>query len=114
MITHTWKNAGEGLFPNRSAGWDGKYGVTFALLHPSTGTPILRIETDAEPGNWLKDNPQTTTTPFTLNETPAGTWKLGVAIVDRTDGDTSDIALAIREERLPNGWYVLGDVDVAD
>jgi len=110
-INHRWRNMGWGYFPNNIPQWNYKYKVAFALLDSEGNAKQVLIDTNCEPSDWLKDNPQTYDFKTTVN-LPAGTYKWAVAIVNTEKNNKPAIQLAVNNETTAEGWVKLIDVQV--
>ncbi|MEC4685365.1 MAG: DUF4832 domain-containing protein [Nitrospirota bacterium] len=112
-ISHTWKNTGVGVLPNNKPQWNYKYKVAFALIDPATEQVVFRaIDGVAEPSAWVEGGQYSYTLKAFLDSVPAGSYKLGCAIIDSTLDNTPAISLAILNEKTDSGWYILGDISV--
>ena len=110
-IAHTWKNTGVGVLPNNKPQWNYKYKVAFALIDPATGQVVFSaVDGAAEPSDWVEGGQYSYTLKVFPDSVPAGSYKLGCAIIDSTMDNTPAINLAILNEKTNSGWYILGDI----
>jgi len=110
-LSHRWKNMGWGYCPNNIPQWNYKYKVAFAILDTAGVVKKLFIDENGDPSKWLKDNPITYNFTTTAINLPPGTYKWGVAIVDKTNLNKPGIALAVTGT-FKNGWLELGNLQV--
>lgn len=113
LINHTWCNIGCGYLPNNMKNWNYKYKVAFALLNENNKVVKMWIDHEAEPSEWLKDQKKSYEYKVVLNDVQSGNYKWAVAIIDSTNG-TPGIKLAIKDNKMVNGWSIVGDCCVAD
>ncbi len=109
-ILHTWKNTGVGVLPNNKPQWNYKYKVAFALLDPAGQVVFRAIDGVAEPSGWIEGEQYSYTLKTFPGSVPAGSYRLGCAIIDSTTDNMPAINLAILNERTDSGWYILGDI----
>lgn len=111
-ISATWANSGVGRLPNDNPQWNFKYQVSYALLDQSTGTPVYQVQSEADPGSWLKGTPFEDTTAFAPTGVPAGSYDFAVSIVDTTKNSEPAIKLALTGETSSTGWNKLGSTTI--
>ncbi|HEB76386.1 MAG TPA: DUF4832 domain-containing protein [Nitrospirae bacterium] len=113
-VSHVWKNTGVGVLPNNRPQWNYKYKVAFALIEPETErVAFIAVDRVAEPSDWVEGGRYAYSLNASIDDSvPAGTYRLGCAIVDTTKGNVPALNLAVVNERTGTGWYILGDVTV--
>jgi len=112
-LEQSWTNTAVGLFPNKRPNWDHKYKVAYALLDRTDGTTAAyTVLPDIEPGDWIRGRNYDYQSSISFNGVAAGTYDLGVAIVDSTLADQPAIRLAIEGVRMDEGWYSIGEIEV--
>ncbi|NOZ26144.1 MAG: DUF4832 domain-containing protein [Nitrospirae bacterium] len=113
-ISHVWKNSGVGVLPNNKPQWNYKYKVAFALIEPGTDrVAFMAVDGLAEPSDWVEGGRYTYTLEAVIDESvPAGTYRLGCAIIDSTLNNVPALNLAVLGERTGTGWYLLGEMRV--
>ena len=112
-ITHTWQNAGAGVFPNDNVRWAKKYRVAFALLDASSKVVATALDGQADPGTWIAGTPAANSFNASFSPAPAaGSYRLALALVDTSAGSKPGIQLAVSDLPVTDGWTVLGDVKV--
>ena len=114
-IKHTWKNLGAGILPNDNVRWGRKFHVGFGLIDAQSKQLVATaVDPDADPGQWITGRNFSSTCSALFSPTPpAGTYQLGVALVNTQDDNTPGIELAtLRLPRL-GGWILLGEIKVA-
>lgn len=112
-LEQSWKNTAVGLFPNKRPNWDHKYKVAYALLDQADGEAVAyTVVPGIEPGDWIRGRDYAYNSSISFDGVAAGTYDLGVAIVDTTLSDQPAIQLAIMGARTDEGWYNIGEVQV--
>ena len=107
-IDSTWSNTGVGRMPNNNPQWNNKYQVSYALLDQATGEPVYQVQSDVDPGSWVKGTNAKDSTAFAPTDVPAGSYDFAVAIVDKTRNNVPAIKLALTGDKSPTGWNKLG------
>lgn len=108
LISHTWCNIGCGYLPNNMKNWNYKYKVAFALLNGNNEVVKMWVDNEAEPSEWLKDKKKLYEYKVIINDIQPGNYKWAVAIIDSTKG-IPGIKLAIKDNKVVNGWSIVGD-----
>ncbi|GHV00407.1 hypothetical protein FACS1894159_06080 [Bacteroidia bacterium] len=111
-IGHRWVNAGIGYLPNNNIRWNYKYKVALAILGADNSVKQLILDSRAEPSKFLRDGPYDYVTSVKLDDLPAGTYRLGVAIIDSTKGNAPAILLATKADKTATGWYVVSQIEI--
>ncbi|MET3558386.1 hypothetical protein ABID29_001509 [Streptococcus rupicaprae] len=115
IIESTWTNYGEGIVPNKNKRWGNKIKITFALIDENdeviykdiVGTDEINIG-DFEKGHMYKNI-------HLLDIDSAvkkGQYRLAVALTNEKMDYLPYIKLANRDKETPNGWLVLGDINI--
>lgn len=112
QIGHIWVNRATGYLPNNNIKWNYKYKPAFALLDETGNAVKIWIDNEAEPSTWLKDADYKYTLSINIDNIPAGKYRWGLAIVDKTLNNTPGIKIAVNKQLDLNGWTILGNVDV--
>lgn len=109
QIDHTWQNFGVGVLPNHHPKKDGRYKLSFALLHSQTGDVAYAfVDRMANPGTWIKGQNYQYSTNFTVPASvKGGRYSLVVSIIDTTTGKPA-VKLSVKGGELINDWLVLG------
>ncbi|SER97738.1 hypothetical protein SAMN04488023_12346 [Pedobacter rhizosphaerae] len=110
-VGHRWRNMGWGYCPNNIPQWNYKYKVAFAILDTAGVVKKLFIDENGDPSKWLKDNPMTYNFTTPAINLPAGSYKWGVAIIDKTNANKPGIAIAVTGV-FKNGWLELGSLQI--
>lgn len=111
-IHHTWQNTGVGVLPNANPRWHYKYQVAFALFDSKTKKPVaIQLAPGAEPSGWIKGLAPQYDSALRWS-VPAGTYSLGVAIVDTTQQNAPGIELAVQDLKRVGGWYLLSSAQM--
>jgi hypothetical protein len=109
-IGHYWKNLGVGMCPNNNPRWNHKYKVAFALINKTDQSIAAVIKDDkADPATWIKGKDGKYVLEAKVN-VPAGTYTLGVAIIDTTQEDKPGIQLAVDKATNIKGWTTMADI----
>lgn len=110
-ISHSWKNRGIGVLPNKHPNWNYKYKVCFAVMDISTGNIIAtHIDSKAEPSDWLLNNSYWYQVKMDLSSLPKSyNYKLAVAIIDTTTNKPG-IILSVDNSLLKDGWLLLSSI----
>lgn len=111
-LDHTWQNVGVGVLPNNNKNLKFKYKVSFALFNESNEMVQQwysdKIEVSELVGNKQISGQET----FDMESLPAGTYKLGVGIVNTLPNDSKDIKLAIKRPNIiQDEWVYICDVE---
>ena len=105
-VTHTWRNSGWGLLPNRA--WNYRLAPAFALL---TGDRVAAVAVStADPGQCLPGQDQAWTETLDFGTLQPGRYRLAVGIVDRADRRPR-ITLAVADAPSA-GWLPVGEMAV--
>lgn len=111
-LDHTWQNVGVGVLPNNNKNLRFKYKVSFALFNESNEMVQQwysdKVEVSELVGNKQINGQET----FDMDSLAAGTYKLGVGIVNTLPNDSKDIKLAIKHPNVIQGeWVYICDVE---
>ncbi|MET4003246.1 hypothetical protein ABIB48_001966 [Arthrobacter sp. UYCu511] len=107
-VSSSWTNTAWGRMPNDNPQWNNKYQVSYALLNKVTGEPVYQIQSDVNPGSWIKGTSYPTSTVFAPTDVPAGSYDFAIAIVDKTRNNAPGIKLALTGAPSTTGWNKLG------
>ena len=110
-IGHRWENLASGIFPNSNKRWGGKYRVAFALLDVEDQPLRVFVDSQSDPGTFLKGNDVDYLFNVNIEDVPEGDYTWGVAIVDTSEDDRPGIRLAVDSEAA-GGWVKLNTVKV--
>ena len=111
-LDHTWQNVGVGVLPNNNKNLRFKYKVSFAMFNESNEMVQQwysdKVEVSELVGNKQINGQET----FDMDSLAAGTYKLGVGIVNTLPNDSKDIKLAIKRPNVIQGeWVYICDVE---
>jgi hypothetical protein len=107
VITHSWRNLGNGYLPNNSPMWRYKYKPAFALLNAAGEVVRMWIDNDAEPSQWFAGSEYMYEFEIDAAGIEPGKYQWAVAIVDKERNNTPGIKLAVKDKKIRNGWTVL-------
>lgn len=112
-VKHSWVNLGDGYLPNNDKRWNYKFKVAFSLLDKDNKILNQWISATAEPSAWVKSKDSAYSESLSVDNFPAGTYKLALAIIDITVGNKPAINLAVDKGILtPDNWLKIGDVTI--
>ncbi|WP_207343586.1 DUF4832 domain-containing protein [Arthrobacter sp. E3] len=111
-IDSTWSNTGVGRMPNNNPQWNNKYQVSYALFDQATGEPVYQVQSDVDPGSWIKGTNANDSTAFAPTDVPSGSYNFAVAIVDKTRNSVPAIKLALTGDRSTTGWNKLSTTEL--
>lgn len=112
-IPSLWKNTGLGVVPNNRPQWNGKYKVAYALLDTTTQKTVFTSVTNINPADWLKGTIYNCDVDISFAGIPNGTYHFAYAIVDKSNGNTPALNLAITNQKNASGWYIIGSTRVS-
>ncbi len=110
LISHEWKNTGNGYLPNNIPNWNYKYKPAFALCDLQGNLVQTWVDDNAEPSDWLHNTVHSYTYPVTFTDIPKGTYQWAVAIIDQTKDQQPGIKLAIKDKQEKKGWFLLNEI----
>lgn len=112
-INHTWLNTANGVLPNNNVNLGYKYRVAFGLFDAENNLVRQWVSDGVEVSNLVDLKEINADDVFSVNGIDAGTYKLGVAIINTRENDSKDIALAIKDVvKITNEWVLVGDVKI--
>lgn len=104
-----WKNDGSGFLPNNNPKWNYKYKIALALIQDND-IKCLVVDDKVDPSTILKEQPVKSECNIDVSGLPEGKYLLGVAIVDKSEGNKPGIKLALTAPEIAGGWYIVGNV----
>ncbi|WP_368128783.1 hypothetical protein [Bacteroides caccae] len=110
LISHEWKNTGNGYLPNNIPNWNYKYKPAFALFDLQGNLVQTWVDDNAEPSDWLHNTVHSYTYPVTFTDIPKGTYQWAIAIIDQTKDQQPGIKLAIKDKQEKKGWFLLNEI----
>lgn len=111
-ITVLWENMGWGYCPTNIPQWHQRYKVGYALAD-SDGILVKQwTDEESDLSQWLKDKPYHGQMRLSIQDIPRGNYTLLTSLVDVSKGGKPGIEIAVKEDRMMNGWVILGKLKI--